>query len=819
MAKRQLLSQLLLLAVCIGLPTEWSVEAAPGSASSNSHVATCNTPYCAKAAKAILQDLRTSADPCVDFSQFACGGYYDRVKLKTGEQLVSYLTGIADQNEDTMRSFLVSNWKNDRMLTKGDPAAARVLKKVQSFYGACINERRLERFGAEPLRAVLDKMTRMLMPPAGTTQHTNETKKIALSTLLGYNMRHGLENPFTFELWDNSNLPGYRIMALQPAGKGLSEDDFYKDNELLRMYTRVIGRMLYMIEGEEEEEEEHNGKGNGGRRPRRPPTSTTNIPERWMKLASDVVDFERVLAGVQTSTDKSVTEDEQAPPKADLHNKTAQALDRQQRRRRQLTRRQDDGGDDGGDDDGEEGEVPDDDYIEWDTIDDLNEVMPSLDWHLIFKTAFPSDVPIPKEINMLWSFYLARINRAFTESPMETIRNYFAWTMIRTLGKNLSEDYRRPLIALEQFLPTTTKKDINRQQNRQLVCLDLVNEFIGQMAGHFFVKSIFPEAAQTQVRSIVTEVRRSFEQDLGQYDWLDETTRKNAIHKLQSIIDKVGYSHDHPNVGSSKAIEQWYASYAIHKADHFGNVLRGRQWRAEQFLREVPRKVNRLSMHQLPQTVNAFYNPTGNSIEIMTGILRDPFFHPDAPDYLNFAGVGTVIAHEIGHGFDNNGRRYDENGIIRDWWTEESVTNFDEKAQCFMDQYGNFTVKGPDGKDHHLNTWNTQGENIADNGGMKLAFNTWRQRLNSQSLSSRQNNRKLPGLERFSLEQLYFIQYARAFCAKSTPEHSVRMLNDDNHAPHKFRINGVLQNSEDFARAFQCKPGSPMNPVNKCVLW
>ncbi|KAG0262739.1 hypothetical protein DFQ27_002158, partial [Actinomortierella ambigua] len=600
MTKRQTLSHLL-VAMCIGLPLQWSVEAAPASTG---------------------------------------GGYYERVKLKAGESKASYLLDIASQNDETLHSFLVSNKKNDRFLTRGDPAAVRALKKVQSFYGSCVNERRLTHAGPEPLQAELAKLTKMLLPPAGLSQHTNDTKKVALSKLLGYNMRHGLENPFNFEMWDNPNIPGYRILALQQNGKGLKEDEYYNADELMRMYTRVIGRMLYMIEGGDKK------KGGSKRRP------TGSIPDRFMQLASDVAYFEQILAGAEVT---KAPQNEKAPARSSLHNKAAQARDRQQRHRH-LARRQDE----------EVVEELPDDHIEWDTIDDLNEAMPALDWNLIFKTAFPADVPIPTELNMLWSFYLKRLNRAFTESSMETIRNYFAWTMIRTLGTELAEPYRRPLIALENFMPGGDKKLQKRQETRSLACVDLVNGYIGQLAGHFFVKSIFPEPAQDNFQDMVTSIRWTFEKALWEYDWLDNETRENAIRKLKAIVSKLGFSHEHPNVGSSHAIDQWYQDLTLHKNDHFGNIMRSRQWRAEQFLRELPRPVNRLSTSSIPQIANGFFNPTGNAIEILAGILREPFFHPDAPEYLNFAGIGTVAAHEIGHGFDNNGRVYDENGLMRD---------------------------------------------------------------------------------------------------------------------------------------------------------
>ncbi|KAG0247560.1 hypothetical protein BG011_001299 [Mortierella polycephala] len=347
----------------------------------------------------------------------------------------------------------------------------------------------------------------------------------------------------------------------------------------------------------------------------------------------------------------------------------------------------------------------------------------------------------------------------------------------------------------------------------------MVNENLGDMAGHFFVKATFPGHSQDQVNDMIKSIRWSFEKNFWQYDWLDQRTRQEALQKLKAITQKVGYSTSSPDVMSSASVEEFYRTLDIRKGDHFGNQVRSSAWKMENMLRSVSQPENRIKLESIPQTVNAFYNPTKNSIEMPAGMLQPPFYHIENPEYLNFAGIGAVAAHELGHAFDNRGRSYDETGALRDWWTESSAAAFEEKSKCFIDQYSEYTVKGPDGTDHFVNGWGTLGENIADNGGLKLAYESWRQRYRSDLAGRKYNNGHLPGLESRTAEQLFFIQFARSFCGNTAPDEEVRRLKDDSHSPRKYRINGVVQNSAYFAQAFQCKLGTPMNPAKKCILW
>ncbi|KAF9094440.1 hypothetical protein BGX27_001462 [Mortierella sp. AM989] len=756
----------------------------------------CNSPQCLRSASNILSDMHASADPCVDFSEFACGGFYEREKLREGEKKNGYITFIEQQNSELIRSIVTVNDLKAPVLPKEDPVTERNLKKLQSFYGACMDEAHLQTVGRQPLQDEIQEM--MELYPGDNSASDSEDKKKALSMLFGYNMKKGFENPVVFDLWDDEKNPGFKIMTAQQSGLGLVDEVLYSNEKVLKVYEEVIGKMFYIILGD--------GDPSSNR--------TLTIPEVWAQVGKGVVAFEKVLAGVtkqinpdkfkeadhsiivSNEADPSVTDPDQInheganPDEADLDETDLDETDSD--------------------------ETDPDDAEYWDTIEDLNKMTPSLDWELIFKVAFPEDVPIPKKVNMLWKFYLQRMESAIQQSDPKAIQNYFAWTMMRNLGKHLAETFQGPLKDLQNAIPdgsTTSASD------RWKTCVEMVNSNLGQMAGHFFIKAAFPETSQAKMNDIIGSIRWSFEKSFWQYDWLDQRTRHNALQKLKAISQKVGYSTESPNVISPASIDEYYRALEINSNDHFGNQVRNSAWKAEMTLRSVSQPTNKIRLADIPQTVNAYYNPTMNGIEIFAGILQSPLFHYDDPEYLNFGGIGGVAAHELGHAFDNNGRSYDENGVLRDWWEESSVKAFDEKSKCFIEQYNEFTIKGPNSTSHHVNGWSTLGENIADNGGVKLAFEAWKQRFQSDRLGRKYNNGNLPGLESYTPEQLFFIQFARAFCGNMTPEEELSRLNADSHSPRLWRINGVVQNSAHFAEAFQCKIGAPMNPAKKCVLW
>ncbi|KAF9935213.1 hypothetical protein FBU30_006298 [Linnemannia zychae] len=747
----------------------------------------CNTPNCFLTASNILRDMQASTDPCIDFSQFACGGFNEREKLLPGEKKNGYLVSIAEQNINMIRSIVTPNHLKSPVIAKSDVASQRNLKKLQSYYSACMNDNQLAKIGRKPLQDEIQKLITIFPVSPENNNLNNSTRVVlspanreALSNLWGYNMKHGFENPIAWDLWDDETNPGYRMLTAQQSGLGLQDESLYSNANIMKLYERVIGEMFYIIQG------------NGN------PLKLGNaVPKVWQQVAKDVLTFENILAGVENK------------PTATAAAKLKKSEMRKRAEGNIAVNKADDEEVDGEVEDGDEDES--DDTIVWDKIPDLNEATPSLDWTVIFKNALPADVPLPENLNMLWKFYFRRLETALETLPLQTTQNYFIWTLIRNLGRNLAEPLQKPLLELKMALPGS---ESTSTPSRWKSCVQLVNENLGDLAGHFFVKATFPEESQKIMNDIIGSLRWSFEKSFWSYDWLDPRTRQAALQKLKAIVPKIGFSTSDPNVDQAASVDEYYRPLEISARDHFGNQIRSSTWKMELLLRSMTQPTNRVKLASIPQVVNAFYNPNKNSIEIMAGILKAPFFDATVPEYLNFAGIGVVAAHELGHAFDNSGRRYDETGAIREWWEESSIQEFDEKSKCFIEQYNEYTVDGVDGKKHNVNGWTTLGENIADNGGLKIAYEAWKQRQRA----NRYNNSNLPGLEKYTVEQLFFIQYARAHCGNMDSEESVKMLNDDNHSPKKWRINGVVQNSDHFARAFQCKSGTPMNPVKKCVL-
>ncbi|KAF9545334.1 hypothetical protein EC957_011088 [Mortierella hygrophila] len=447
------------------------------------------------------------------------------------------------------------------------------------------------------------------------------------------------------------------------------------------------------------------------------------------------------------------------------------------------------------------------------TVEQLDALTPSIDWSIITQEI---GVKNTRPLAVSSVVYLTNLDAILKNTSSRTLQHYFSWLVIQNLANNLSKPYTQPLDAYESVISGVSA---NVKEERWKTCVWVVSSNLGQVAGHYFVEQTFKGNSRQEVMSIIENVLASYGKAFPTLKWLDKTTRDGAIKKLKAIVQLVGYSTDAPDVASSKALDEYYKDYTVATNDYFGNQFKHSVWSAVDTFRQLPLPVNKNSMGMVPSTVNAYYNPSFNSINFPAGILQLPFFHVENPEYINYGGMGVVGGHEIGHAFDNSGRHYDSIGRVANWWTNATSEAFDEKAQCYVNQYGNFTIKGPDGKDHNLNGELTLGENLADNGGIKMAFRVWQSRAKSDPNGKKIKNFKLPGLDAYTPEQLFFIAYGRLWCKKMRPEALVSYVKTNPHSPAKWRINGVAQNSPEFAKAFKCKAGAPMNPNKKCEVW
>ncbi|KAG5889087.1 hypothetical protein JTB14_004931 [Gonioctena quinquepunctata] len=308
---------------------------------------------------------------------------------------------------------------------------------------------------------------------------------------------------------------------------------------------------------------------------------------------------------------------------------------------------------------------------------------------------------------------------------------------------------------------------------------------------------------------MVDDIRAEFEDILKSVEWMDDETRMNAIDKARSMTSHIAYPDE---LLDNRKLEEFYDGLELDPNQYMRSILNVTLFGTRFSFKRLRQAVNKTDWvtHGRPAVVNAFYSSIENSIQFPAGILQGVFFSDDRPRYMNYGAIGFVIGHEITHGFDDQGRQFDKDGNLVNWWQESTKTAFVEKAQCIIDQYGNYSV--PDLK-LNLNGINTQGENIADNGGLKesyLAYQNWVQRNGEEP--------KLPGLK-YTPNQMFWVSAANTWCSVYRSESLKLRILTGYHSPGEFRVLGPLSNSEYFYKDFNCPEGSKMNPVKKCKVW
>ncbi|KAF9972589.1 hypothetical protein BGZ73_004290 [Actinomortierella ambigua] len=446
---------------------------------------------------------------------------------------------------------------------------------------------------------------------------------------------------------------------------------------------------------------------------------------------------------------------------------------------------------------------------------DITEIHPIVDWPRYIKAIFGNFT----NVNVPSVAYLTGLASILNETTDAQLQVYFAWRLILARYRGLSSEYRRPIEIFMAIINGVDPNEAAKAPNRLMTCFEVVNKDLGAIIGHFYLSVAFSAEASKKSEEIIDALLETYRIELTELEWLDETTRQRALEKLDAMIEVIAYSRVNPDVSSSESLALYYSQLTINEDDYYGNQNRARAWRRAQRFSKAGKRKNRQEMDTTPQTVNAYYNPLLNQILFPAGILQKPIFATHDPEYLNFGSFGMIAGHEITHGFDNVGRTHGPDGKKTNWWTDESSAQFEEKAACFVNEYNKFSVQDPKGQTLYVNGTLTLGENISDNGGIKMAYSAWSRRLASDPMGKMYNNQLLPGLEKYTREQLFFVGFAQTWCVKATPSFLVKLIKTDEHSPARARINGVVRNSVDFATAFKCKPDTKMNPTKKCELW
>jgi putative endopeptidase len=422
-------------------------------------------------------------------------------------------------------------------------------------------------------------------------------------------------------------------------------------------------------------------------------------------------------------------------------------------------------------------------------LKELAALTPSFDWAAYFKAI---GLPATTEANVLEPKFVQALEEQFTKTDLATLKTFLKYHLLRAKAPFLGHAYADP--RFEFF--STVLRGVEKQAPRWKLCTEWVDRDLGEALAQAYVKRTFAPEVKARTVDMTKRIEQAMEEDLTTLTWMGPETKKAALEKLKAIRNKVGY----PDVWRD------YSAVAITRGDFFGNVTRATTFEAKRQLGKIGKPLDRGEWGMTPPTVNAYYDPQMNDINFPAGVLQPPLFDFKMDDAPNYGNTGSTIGHELTHGFDDEGRQFDGAGNLRDWWTEADAKAFEQRAQCVVDQYAQYTIVD----DIKINSKLTLGEDVADLGGTVLAYMAWKKQIEGQ---------KLEKVDGFSPDQRFFIGLAQWACENSRPE-SLRVSAVTNpHSPGKARINGVVSNMPEFKTAFSCKAGAPMVRAKPCRVW
>ena len=414
---------------------------------------------------------------------------------------------------------------------------------------------------------------------------------------------------------------------------------------------------------------------------------------------------------------------------------------------------------------------------------------PDLDWAGYFTGMGYPDL---QQINVEVPDYFKGLAAAANQAEPATLQAYLRYHLISDMAQHLSKTF-----ADEDFaFYGQTLFGQAEQKPRWRRCLAMTEGAMGEVLGRAYVAEAFPAESKETAVSMIQGIETAFEASLEDIGWMDDATRTAAVEKAKKLTNKIGYP------------DQWrdWTGLSLSPTDHVGNVIAANGFNHRYAGDKIGEPVDRGEWHMPPHMVNAYYNPLNNEMVFPAGILQPPFFDAGYPTAINYGGIGMVMGHELTHGFDDQGRKFDGDGRMETWWGDEAIGRFEEAAQCVVDQYAGFEAQ----PGLFLNGQLTLGENLADMGGAKQAYLAWKASGTAPAE---------PSVQGLTEDQLFFVAFAQGWCSLVTPEAEKVMVTVNPHSPPKFRVNGPLQNLSSFHEAFSCAEGTPMHPASTCSVW
>jgi endothelin-converting enzyme/putative endopeptidase len=643
------------------------------------------------------------ADPCVDFYQYACGGWIKNNPIPADQARWSVYGKLALDNRRYLWGIL------DDLAKRQDGRNANQ-QKIGDYFGACMDEKAIEARGAAPLTPYFDEIA---------TLHSMRDLPRVLARLHLALADRGLFFGFSSsqDFADSSRVIAFAVAG----GLGLPDRDSYlktdaKSKAIRAKYVTHIANTFKLL---------------------------GDAPAQAQRNAERVMQMETMLAKASLST-----VDKRDPYKL-FHKVDAQGL---------------------------------------------QALTPGFDWHAYLDALGEGGLTT---FNVTEPAFFKALGTMWKTSGVDATRTYLRWQVARNLSPVLASNFDN-----EHFdFFSKTLRGVQQQQPRWKRCVALVDHQLGEALGQEFVSRAFSPALKEKALHMTRQIEDAMKKDIEELDWMSAATKQQALKKLAAIVNKIGYP------------DKWrdYSAYVVKPDDFAGNVERGNEFEARRQLAKIGKPLDRTEWGMTPPTVNAYFAPQMNDINFPAGVLQPPLFDPKMDDAPNYGNTGGTIGHELTHAFDDEGRQFDANGNLKDWWTKKDAKAFEERAQCIVDQYAQYTVVD----DIKINSKLTLGEDVADLGGLILGWMAWQ----TEMASMPEKAQPQPLRDGLTPEQRFFVGYAQWACENDRPENLRVNAMTDPHSPGRYRVNGLMVNMPQFQQAFQCKAGQPMVKEKRCRVW
>jgi putative endopeptidase len=424
-------------------------------------------------------------------------------------------------------------------------------------------------------------------------------------------------------------------------------------------------------------------------------------------------------------------------------------------------------------------------------VNDLKTLMPDFDWTAMLKNA---GIESQKTLVVSQVDYTKNLNNIIKNTPIATWKTYLKWSLV-----NNTATYLTTALDKQNFeFYSKTLYGVEKQEEDWKRGVNAVNGSLGEIVGKVYVEKHFSPEAKERMTTMVKNLLKAYAESIKKLDWMSDNTKKEALSKVDKFMIKIGYP------------DKWrdYSALKVSKNDLYKNAENATEFEYNRMVAKLGKPVDRTEWGMTPQTVNAYYNPSLNEIVFPAAILQPPFFDLNADDAVNYGGIGAVIGHEIGHGFDDQGSTFDGDGVMRNWWTPEDLTAFKAKTKTLVDQYSGFKVF----PDLNLNGEFTLGENIGDLGGLSIAIKAYKMTLNGT---------EAPKMDGYTGMQRVFLGWGQVWLDKSREEALRSQVAGDPHSPAKFRINAIVRNVPEFYDAFNIKPTNKLYlaPEKRVKIW